>query len=173
MIQKPYENEYLPLAKKYIDLFTEEDVITVLERQKELTSQLISSLTEEQGTYRYEQNKWSIKEVIGHISDVERLWNYRILRIARGDVGELSGYDRDRFVEYSGHHNIGIVNVLNDYKAVRDSSLSLINNLPDDAFVRLGMFNNHDLSVRACIYIIAGHELHHMNLIKTKYLSSY
>lgn len=171
MIDRPNEDEYFPLVKKYIDLVPDSDIVGILVKQMENHLQLLSNITNEKGNFRYEPGKWSVKEVIGHIADVERLWNYRILRMSRGDIGILSGYDRDRFVEYSGHHQLPLTAVLNDYKAVRESSLSLIRNLTEDSLIRTGNFNDHELSVRACTYIIAGHELHHINILKTRYLS--
>lgn len=171
MILKPNENEYLPLVKKYIDLVTEGDIISTLRSQNEHNLNFLFNLSEEQGNFRYAPEKWSIKEVIGHIADVERLWQYRILRIARNDIRELPGYDRDVFVTMSGYDNLSLFQVLNDYAAVRNSTITLVSNLSNEAVTRLGEFNNHALSVRAAIYIIAGHETHHINIIKSKYIS--
>lgn len=173
MITRPDKNEYLPLVKKYIDLVPEGDIISILRKQNEEYLTLLSKITEDNANYRYAPDKWSLKTVIGHIADVERLWNYRILRIARSDVRELPGYDRDIFAEMSAYDNLPLSKVLNDYCAVRNSTVSLIDNLTVEAFTRLGEFNDHALSVRAIIYIIVGHETHHINIIKAKYLNQF
>ncbi|MGF7050815.1 putative damage-inducible protein DinB [Paenibacillus sp. DS2015] len=171
MITRPENNEYLPNVKQYIDQVSEGNVIGILREQLQTNLCLLSDLTEDIGNFRYTSDKWTLKSVIGHIADVERLWNYRILRIARGDEGVLSGYDRDLFVENSSLDRLSLKSVLNDYEAVRKATISLIENLSEKSISNIGEFNNHLLSVRACIYIIAGHENHHMNIIKSRYLS--
>lgn len=170
MMTRPEVNEYLPNVQQYIDLVPEGDIVDILQEQLNTNLCLLSDLNEDKGNYRYAPGKWSLKSVIGHIADVERLASYRMLRIARGDVGILSGYDRDLFVENSSLHAISLTNVLHDYEAVRNATISLINNLTAESTHRIGEFNNHPLSVRACIYMIAGHETHHMNIINSKYL---
>lgn len=167
---RPEKSEYLPLAQKYIDLVPDGNIVDVLQQQNEESVLLLSALTEDQANFQYAPDKWSVKTVIGHIADVERLWSYRILRIARGDARELAGYDRDIFAEMSSCDSLPLYKVLNDYTAVRKSTISLIENLSEEAIVRVGEFNGHMLSARASMYIIAGHETHHINIIKSKYL---
>ncbi|MNH98714.1 DinB superfamily protein [compost metagenome] len=171
MITRPEVNEYLPNVQRYIDLVPEGDIVQILQAQLNTNLCLLSDLNEDKGNYRYAPDKWTLKSVIGHIADVERLSSYRILRIARGDVGVLSGYDRDLFVANSSLDAVSLTNVLHDYEAVRNATISLIDNLPEKAILHVGEFNQHPLSVRACIYMIAGHEIHHMNVIKSRYLS--
>ncbi|MBD7971204.1 DinB family protein [Paenibacillus sp. Sa2BVA9] len=171
MIIRPGKNEYSPLVKKYIDLVPEGNIISILRKQSEENISILNKLTEENANFRYAPDKWSIKTVIGHIADVERLFSYRILRIARSDVRELPGYDRDIFAEMSSYDSLPLSKVLNDYDAVRNSTASLIDNLPEEAITRVGEFNDHTFSVRAIVYIIAGHETHHINIIKSKYLN--
>jgi len=167
---RPSKNEYVPLAQKYIDLVPDGNIIDILQQQNEENLLLLGSLTEDQANFRYAPDKWSIKTVIGHIADVERLWSYRVLRIARGDAREFAGYDRDIFAEMSACDTLPLNKILNDYAAVRRSTISLIENLTEESLVKVGEFNDHNLSARASIYIIAGHEAHHINIIKTKYL---
>jgi len=167
---RPDKNEYLPLAQKYIDLVPDGNIVEILQQQNEDNLSLLKGLTEDQASFRYAPDKWSLKTVIGHIADVERLWCYRLLRIARGDAREFSGYDRDIFAEMSDCEALPLHKVLNDYVAVRKSTISLIENLSEEAMTRVGEFNGHKLSARASVYIIAGHETHHINIIKAKYL---
>jgi len=167
---RPNKNEYLPIAQKYIDLVPEGNIVGILQQQNEENLSLLEGLTEDQVSFRYAPDKWSLKTVIGHIADVERLWCYRVLRIARGDARELPGYDRDLFAQLSACDTLPLHKVLNDYVAVRKSTISLIENLSEQSMVRVAEFNNHNLSARASVYIIAGHETHHINIIKSKYL---
>lgn len=171
MIIRPDESEYFPLVKKYIDLVPEGNIVSILRKQNEENISSLSKLNEDNANFRYAPDKWTIKTVIGHIADVERLWSYRILRIARGDVRELPGYDRDIFAKMSSYDNLPLSNILNDYCAVRNSTISLIDNLTEDAITRVGKLNDQVLSVRAIIHIIVGHETHHINIIKSKYLN--
>lgn len=168
---RPDKKEYLPMAQKYIDLVPEGNIVDILLQQNKENVLLLGRLTEDQASFRYAPDKWSLKTVIGHIADVERLWCYRILRIARGDVRELPGYDRDIFAEMSDCDALPLHKVLNDYVAVRKSTISLIDNLSEQSMVRVAEFNDHNLSARAGSYIIAGHETHHINIIKSKYLA--
>jgi len=167
---RPNKKEYLPLAQKYIDLVPDGNIVEILQQQNEENLSLLEGLTEDQASFRYAPDKWSLKTVIGHIADVERLWCYRLLRIARGDAREFSGYDRDIFAEMSACDTLPLNKVLNDYVAVRKSTISLIDNLSEQSMVKVAEFNDHNLSARASIYIIAGHEAHHINIIKSKYL---
>lgn len=165
MITRPGKSEYLPLVKKYIDLVPEGNIISILRKQNEENISILNKLTEENANFRYAPDKWSIKTVVGHIADVERLFSYRILRIARSDVRELPGYNRDVFAEMSSYDKLPLSKVLNDYAAVRNSTACLIDNLPEEAITRVGEFNDHSFSVRAIVYIIAGHETHHIILL--------
>lgn len=171
MITKPQSDEYLPIAEQYIRLVPDGDLMNILPNQHDQSLLLLKDLSEEQALYKYAEGKWSIKTVVGHITDVERLWNYRILRISRGDARELPGYDRDIFAKFASFDDLNLAEVLADFSAVRRSTLTLICHLSDEALLRRGEFNGHPLSARAAAFIIAGHETHHMNVIKTNYLS--
>ncbi|MEK4251746.1 DinB family protein [Paenibacillus sp. FSL W7-1287] len=168
---RPDQREYTPIAQKYIDLVTEGNISEILNKQNTDSLLLLNTVTEEQANGRYAPDKWSLKTVIGHIADVERLWSYRLFRIARGDAREFAGYDRDIFAEMSACDQLPFNMVLQDYTAVRNATVSLINNLSDEAMLRTGEFSDHKLSARACAYVIAGHETHHLNIIKSKYLA--
>lgn len=171
MSTRPASNEYLPLAEKYVSLVPEGHIAEVLRRQHDETLRSLSGLSEEQANVRYAEGKWSLKQVVGHIADVERLWNYRILYIARGDAREFSGYDREIFVQNSPFSHLPLQEALKDYAAVRQSTITMVGSLTEEALKRLGTFNNYPLSARAAAYVIAGHELHHMNILRDKYLT--
>ncbi|SES18880.1 DinB superfamily protein [Gracilibacillus ureilyticus] len=171
MNTKPYTNEYHPALDKYIHLVPDGNLVDILEEQQKNSILMLQDLSEQQAEFKYAEGKWSIKTVAGHIADVERLWNYRILRIARGDARELPGYDRDIFAVSASFDKLPLVNILEDFTAVRQSTITLIKNLEEEAFLRLGLFNDHPLSARAAAFVIAGHEAHHRKIIQMKYLS--
>ncbi|XEC94368.1 DinB family protein [Paenibacillus tarimensis] len=171
MKTRPGADEYLPMAERYIELVPDGSLPDIMQNLHDQTMSLLQGLKEEHGSYRYAEGKWSLKSVVGHISDIERLWSYRILRIARGDAREMPGYDRDIFAHYAPFDNMAMDRVLNDYSAVRQSTITLIGSLSEEALLRRGEFSGHSLSARAAAFIIAGHEIHHMNVIRERYLS--
>lgn len=171
MPQRPQETAYPPLAAKYIARVPERPLADVLKDQLSEVTALLEALTEEQGHYRYAEGKWSIKEVIGHLIDTERMWAYRVLRIARNDAGTLSGYDRDEFVAAGPHGGMTIEAIVEEYRAVRRATLSLIRMIPEDGWPRMAEYGGHPISAAGAAYIIAGHELHHISIIRDKYLT--
>ncbi|MFD0048160.1 DinB family protein [Actinomycetes bacterium NPDC127524] len=170
-MQKPQSiEEYPAYYQSYIDIVPEGDLKNVLARQLQDTLTLLSGVSEAEENYRYAQGKWSLKEVIGHITDVERIMSYRLLRISRGDQTSLAGYDDEQYVKEAMFHTRTFSSLLEDYQAVRNSTISLLNSLPHGSEARSGFANNGEITARAIAYIIAGHELHHVNIIKEKYL---
>ena len=169
-IQKPKEGEYPAYADVYIRLVPDDGLL--LKHMKDnfaMVKKLILSLPEEKLTYRYAPDKWTIKETLVHIVDDERIYAYRALRFARNDNTELPGFEQDDYASYSKANERSIKNIFEEYKAVRESTITLFNGLPDEAFLRIGTANNNKATVRALAYHIAGHELHHVNIIKDKY----
>jgi hypothetical protein len=132
--------------------------------------QLILSLPEERLLYRYAKDKWTIKEILVHIIDDERIYGYRALRFARNDKTDLPGFDQDDYTLSSRANERSIENILAEYEAVRHATIALFNGLPENSFMRMGVANRNKATVRALAYHIAGHELHHVNIIKEKYL---
>jgi uncharacterized damage-inducible protein DinB len=170
-IAKPKEGEYPPYADMYIRLVPGDGLLLKhLQDSFAMMKELIISLPEEKLTYRYAANKWTIKETLVHIVDDERIYAYRALRFARNDNTELPGFEQDDYALYSRANERSIENIFEEYKAVRESTITLLNGLPDEAFLRMGTANNNKATVRALAYHIAGHELHHVNIIKGKYL---
>ena len=170
MLTKPINEEFPSYFEKYIDLVSEGSLEDALNKQIEDTSALLSGISEKQANYRYALDKWTLKEVIGHITDTERIMSYRLLRIARGDQSPLAGYDDESYVKEAAFHSCSLPDLLKDFSAVRQSTVSLVRSLPEDVWSRKGIANNSEISVRALAYIIAGHELHHVKIIKDKYL---
>ncbi|MCA0756208.1 DinB family protein [Paenibacillus sp. N4] len=170
MTNRPLKEEYNPYYEQYIRLVREEDIIEVLADAQESTDALLAELTEEQGNYRYADGKWSLKEVIGHVADGERIMSYRLLRASRGDKTPLAGFDQDEFMTSAPFASWTMEQIREEYVSVRRATLSLLRGLTEDAWTRSGIANGSNVSARALAYIIAGHELHHLRIIKERYL---
>ena len=170
-IEKPKDGEFPPYANMYIQLLPGDgQLLKHLKNNFIATKELILSLPEGKLNYRYAENKWTIKEIMVHIIDDERIYAYRALRFARNDETELPGFEQDDYVLYSRANERSIENIMEEYEAVRRSTIALFDGLPEDSFLRMGIANNNKVTVRALAYHIAGHELHHINIIKEKYL---
>ena len=170
-MQRPRSNEHPPYYNRYVDLIESEDILTVLENQKQEMSDLLNSFGEEAAAFRYAPDKWSVKEVIGHIMDVERIFVYRALRIARNDKTPLPEFDQDDFVKNANFDVRTLIDIADEYRSVRESTLSMFYSFADEFFSREGKASGFKFTVRAIPYIIAGHEAHHRNVIREKYMS--
>jgi uncharacterized damage-inducible protein DinB len=172
LITKPEPGEYDPYALMYISLLPDDGMILQhLYNNRQMIDRFLMTLTPEQWMHRYAEGKWTIKEILLHIIDDERIYAYRSLRIARGDVTPLPGFDQDPYVITSRANERSTQSLLEEYASVRNATLTLFGNLPDDAWMRRGTANDHTVTVRALIYHLAGHELHHLNIIKERYLA--
>jgi hypothetical protein len=170
-IEKPKEGEYNPYAIMYIKLLPDDGlIIKHLKENFKAAKDFILSIPEDKLQYRYAENKWTIKEILVHIMDDERIYAYRALRIARNDKTELPGFEQDEYVPYSRANERGLKNILKEYASIRKATISLFENFDEAAFLRAGTANGHIVNVRALAYHIAGHELHHMNIIKERYM---
>ncbi|MFA6455454.1 MAG: DinB family protein [Bacteroidota bacterium] len=171
IIPKPLPGEYDPYTIMYIKLLPDDGrILEHLQTNGEVLVKFLRTLTAEQWMYRYAEGKWTIKEILLHIIDDERIYCYRALRFARNDATALPGFDQDPYVTESHANDRTSESLIEEYRAVRNATLSLFTNLPDDVWSRSGVANNHIVTVRALIYHLAGHELHHLNIIRTKYL---
>jgi hypothetical protein len=170
LIAKPVEGEYIPYAINYIKLLPDDGtVIKRLADNQVYVSSLMLSLSEDKLMYSYAPGKWNIKEVLVHIMDTERIFAYRALRIARNDKTPLPGYEQDDYVPASNASGRTITDIIEEYDAVRKATLTLFHSFSEEDFTKTGIANNHAVSVRALAYQIAGHELHHLNVIKERY----
>jgi uncharacterized damage-inducible protein DinB len=170
-IDKPEESEYAPYTIRYIGLLPDDGlVLKHLEDNLKATIDFILSLPEEKLTYRYAKGKWTIKEMLVHIIDDERIYTYRALRFARNDKTELPGFEQDDYARHSGANERGISDILREFAAVRRATIALFEGLDADALVRRGVADGKVMSVRAAAYHIAGHELRHVNIIRERYL---
>lgn len=165
----PEPTEYNDFYSGYISLVTEPNVIGMLVQQGQKVYTFLQRLSPEQANYRYALGKWSVKEVIGHMIDTERIMAYRALSIARGEEQSLPGYDQDVYVEQAGFGDRSLNSLSSEYDAQRNANVSLFNSFTGEQTRRTGTANDAALSVRAVVHIIAGHERHHLNILRDKY----
>jgi uncharacterized damage-inducible protein DinB len=170
-IEKPREGEYPAYAERYIGLLPDDGMIlTHLTENLASTKKFIASIPKARLLYRYAARKWTIKEILGHIVDDERIYVYRALRFARNDTTELPGFEQDHFARYSEANKRDVGDLLNEFTLVRQATIAFFQSLDDAALLRSGVADGKRSSVRALAYHIAGHELRHMNIIKERYL---
>ena len=166
---RPAPTEYAPYYERYVSLVAG-DVIETLGRQGAETASLLRGLTEGQGDSRYAPGKWSAKELVGHVIDTERIFAYRLLRFARGDRTPLEGYDQDPYVANSNASARTVQSLATEFEHVRASTLDLLRGLDDAAWSRSGVANENEITVRALAHVIAGHEAHHVRILRERYL---
>jgi hypothetical protein len=168
---RPRAGEYAPYYEKYVSLIPEGDILTTLERQPSAIAAILSTRNEVDGAFRYAPGKWSVKEVLGHVIDSERVFSYRALRIARNDKTPIEGFEQDDYVKYGPFSQCSLAALVEEFKSVRLATVSLFRGLDEAAWVRRGVANKNEVSVRVIAYIIAGHELHHKRILQEKYFA--
>ncbi len=169
-MKRPDSTEYAAYFGKYISLVPDDNIITTLSDQLDSSLKFLRGLDESQGELRYAPDKWSIKEVVGHLIDAERIFAYRALRFARNDRTPLPGFDENSFVSNAGFGARQLSDLVDEFGVVRKANLYMFGNLEGEAWLRRGKSNENEISVRALAYITAGHELHHMGIIRSRYL---
>jgi uncharacterized damage-inducible protein DinB len=170
-IDRPGADEYAPFYAGYVGRVVPGDLVAGLATQLAGTLELLGAVPEERGDYRYAPDKWSIKEVVGHLADTERIFAYRLLRIARGDVTPLAGFEQNDYVPAGAFHRRSLRGLTDDLRHVRQATVALVRSLDAAALARRGNASGAPVSARALVYIIAGHELHHVDVLRTRYLS--
>ena len=167
-IPKPQPDEHVEYYTKYIRLVGD-DALAALRAQSASTPRLLSGLSEAQAMHRYAPGKWSVKEVVGHITDGERVFSYRALRIARKDPTPMPGFDENAWVPAANFDRRSMHDLVAGYEAVRAATVALLSSFDDETLTRRGIANNQEVSVRALAHIMAGHELHHVALLRERY----
>ncbi len=170
-IARPQPGEYAPYYDRYIAQVSGEDILITLDQQRRDTMLLLSGRDDEDGNFRYAPDKWSAKEVIGHVCDTERVFAYRALRFSRADATPLAGFEQDDYVRNGPFAERPLCDLVEDFIAVRRATLSLLRSLDEAAWTRRGLANKNEVTVRALAYIIAGHELHHRGILEEKYFA--
>jgi hypothetical protein len=170
-IARPQPGEYSPYYDRYISLVADNDILRTLEEQRRQMMLALSGRSEADGDFRYAPDKWSAKEVLGHVCDTERIFAYRALRIARADATPMEGFEQDDYVRNGPFAYRPLADLIEDYIAVRRATVSLLRSLDEAAWSRRGIANKNEVSVRGLAYIIAGHELHHRRILEEKYFA--
>lgn len=170
-IERPAAHEYDPYYAGYIDRVEGKQLLEVMRRQQSRVLDLLTGLSEEQASHRYAPDKWSIKQVIGHLMDTERVFVYRALSIARGEKQSLPGFEQDEYVASGGFDVRTVESLRDEYQAVRSATIAFFASLDDASWLDTGTANEVNVSVRAIGYIIPGHEAHHLSIIEKRYLS--
>jgi hypothetical protein len=170
ILQRPAADEHAPSHEGYIRHVPAGDVRMHLRTQMHETIALFSGVNEARAGQGYGPGKWSLKEVISHISDAERVFAYRLLRVARGDQTPLPGFEQDEWVPTSCANQRTVASLLLEFAAIRASTLTLIDSLPEEAWTRRGTVGGKQLSARALVYIMAGHERHHVTMLRERNL---
>ena len=164
------KGDYHPFYEPYIHAFGDVDLKEQLRKQRENFPQFIASIPEDKWHFSYGEGKWTIAEVLVHILDAERVFQYRALRFARNDSTNLPGFDQDAYVPFSGAAQLSKEDVIEEYRAVRASTIALFSQFDKETLKRRGKASNAEMSVAALGFIICGHQRHHRNVIRSKYL---
>lgn len=166
----PRPDEYAEFFSGYIKLIPHDNIIKLLEDGRDELQSLLKSIPEDKGNYSYEEGKWSIKELLGHMADVERVHAYRALCFSRGETKSLPGFEQDDYVKAADFNKRSLGGLAEELLLIRNANLSLFKSFDEETLMRRGKSNNNDFTVRAMMFIIAGHELHHMKILKERYL---
>jgi len=169
MQKRPEESEYDPYYQKYVALVPETEIIALLEVQSDQLRSLIEGVPEERGTFAYDDGKWTIKEVLSHLIDGERIFSYRALRIARGDKTPIEGFEQEGYIENSHANQRSFSDLLDEFTQIRRANLAFFENLDPADWIRTGTANNVEISVRSLAWIMAGHIRHHLNILTSRY----
>jgi DinB family protein len=169
VIPRPAPDEAAPFYHGYIEKVVGEDIGEQLKEQLEEVEQLFGDLDNDRALYRYAPGKWSIKEILGHLTDAERIFAYRLLRIARGDVTPLPGFDENAYVPVGAFDGRPLNTLVEEFRAVRVSSMAMIDGLPLGAWTRRGEASGKPVSTRALAYIMVGHVTHHLGVLRQRY----
>jgi len=167
--KRPQKGDYALYYDKYIALVPSGEFLDILQEQHRAMTRLLSPLTHEQAEFRYAPGKWSIKEVVGHVNDAERIFAYRLLRIARGDQTPLPSFEQDGYIQAGNFSARTLTDLLEEFSSVREATMTLIRSLDDDAWLRRGIASQKEISVLALAFIIAGHERHHRMILEERY----
>jgi len=170
-MHRPEKSEYDPYYEKYISLIIDNDIVPVLAGQMTELQDIFAAVPEEKGTYAYDEGKWTIKEVLSHLIDGERMFAYRVFRIARGDRTPIEGFEQDGYIENSHANDRTFSELLDEMNLLRRGNVLLFKNLSDADWIRTGIANNVEVSVRALAFVMVGHIRHHMTILRSRYLS--
>jgi len=166
---RPERTGYAPYFERYVALVPDGDIVTTLREQGDAVRRKLAGLPESLAGFRYAADKWSVREVVGHCTDAERVFAYRALAFARGETAPLPAFDENQYARMAGHDAVPLAALLEEFGDVRAATLHLFRNLPPDAWTRVGTASGKPVSVRALAFITAGHVAHHVALLHERY----
>lgn len=168
-MSRPLESEYAPDYQNYVSQVTEDEILPVLRSQPDALDVLLGRVAPEHETYRYAEGKWSLREIAGHLVDGERVFGYRAFSIARGESQNLPGFDQNDYMLTAPYDRIVLEDLLSEFRLVRLGNIAMLRSLDQEAWVRIGTANDAQVSVRALVFIMAGHVRHHMGVLRERY----
>ncbi len=169
-MNRPEQNEYAAFYETYVSLVEETDIVSALEKNLYVLQNLLAEVSEEKGSYAYAEGKWSVREMLGHLIDGERVFSYRALRISRDDQTPLAGFEQNSYVANSNFSRAKLADLIEEFSLLRRSNILFFKNLFDEAWFRTGTASEATVSVRALAYIMVGHVRHHANILRERYL---
>ncbi len=167
---RPEQTEYAAFYETYVSLVNETDIVSALRNQPVELQNLLADVSAEKENFRYAEGKWSVKELLGHIVDGERVFSYRALRISRDDQTPLAAFEENIYVANSNFGNYNLADLIEEFSLLRQSNVLLFKNLTDEAWLRRGTASDATISVRALAFIMVGHVRHHTNILRERYL---
>lgn len=171
MLSRPNAEEYFEYYGTYISLVPDGDVRDILRSQLSESVAVLSGVSDTKAEKAYGPGKWTLKEAVLHMCDAERVFGYRMVRIARGDATPLPGFDQNSWVPHSCANGRALTNLVMEFAAIRGSTLALVDSISPEGWLRTGNASGHKISARALAYIAAGHERHHLKIIRERYLA--
>lgn len=168
-IARPETGDYNPSFQRYVDRVTESDVLDAFARQIDDVTKLLSTVSPPKERFRYAEDKWSVRQVAGHVVDTERMFGYRLLALARGEQQSLPGFDEDEYAAAAGHDAVPLSDLIEQFSLVRRSHVAMVKNFDEAAWDRAGTANQSRMTVRAVPYLMVGHVRHHLAVLADKY----
>jgi hypothetical protein len=170
--ERPATTEYPAPFERYVARVPETDILAVLESQPAQVRAVLAAFGEDGSTHRYAPGKWSVRQVVGHFTDAERVFGYRALHFARADAAPLPGFEENDYAEKAGHEDRDLASLLEEFDTLRRSHVLMLRGLKSEAWDRVGNANGHPVSVRAQAFIMAGHVRHHLSVIESRYAAA-
>jgi hypothetical protein len=171
ILSRPDASEYPPYAAAYVNLVVGDDILGILSAQLEEITALLKPVDDRRASeFAYAPGKWTVKQILGHMIDTERIFGYRALCVARNDATPLPGFEQDDYVASGSFNERTLSGLIDEFRVVRQSTISLFQNLPQQAWLRHGLANKYNVTVRGVAFLAAGHGWHHTKILREKYL---
>lgn len=168
---RPQKGDYPDYAQKYIDLIEGDDIISILHRTSREMTEVVNSFPQHKGDYTYAEGKWTVKQVIGHLSDTDRIFAYRALAIARGEKQPLPSFDQDLYVLNGNFNSKSLADITYEYRLTREANLLLFRSFDKSVYANRGIAAGYEVTVLGIMFMVAGHQKHHIKILKEKYLN--